>query len=299
LERALRARLAPERGARARALDACLHETLARTALDLTEARVRVGFARGHLLDTVLELPGARGDEKEAAAAELFVELHLGQALFEDFVGEVHVVPGPRRGPLAVLQASPDAARFLPLGELAPAVHAAVAGLCAGLPDVPLWKVGGEQRWTLLELDAEPADDYPAQTDVLLCSTFLPEALKCSLGGASFASRRFSRCGELFAYLKYPSPKVHLEAALASRRVLEDALDAALVTEQAGRVVGGAMGVRYAYVHFALHALAPAVGVVRTVAARVGLPATSWLLFCDSVLASDWIGVGEAAPPPP
>jgi hypothetical protein len=81
--------------------------------------------------------------------------------------------------------------------------------------------------------------------------------------------------------------------------VLEDALDAALVVERCGRVVGSGMGVVYSYVDFALSSLDRAVDVVRTVARRVGLPPRSWLLFCDTALSDDWVAVHADAPAPP
>jgi hypothetical protein len=198
-----------------------------------------------------------------------------------------------------VVQPTSREEAFFQLSELPAAVRAAVRGLHAGLPGAPLWATGGEQCWTLLELDVERAPDYPAQADVALCSTFMPEMMKCYLSGAPFSSVRFSSQGEIFAYLKSRHLGGDPRMALAARRVLEDALDAALVTERAGRVVGSGMGVLYSYVDFALASVERALGVVRSVAERVGLPERSWLLFCDSALEGECAEIFPRAPAPP
>ena len=298
-EPSVRARLSPERGRPALELDVALAAVRAETGVDLGRAVARAGFARGHLLDVVIRLPGARGTDAEEDAAERLVTSLLGEALADDWLDQVTLEPAPHGGALSVLQSVPEQGSYFPLEELPAAVGAAVRGLYAGLPAEPLWASGGEQRWTLLELDVDRSDDYARQADVALCATFLPEMLKCYLSGSPFASLRFSRHGEVFAYLKHESAGGDAREVLAARRVLEDALDAALVVERCGRVVGSGMGVVYSYVDFALVSLEGALDVIRTVASRVGLPPRSWLLFCDSTLADDWAAVHPAAPLPP
>jgi hypothetical protein len=296
----LLALVAADRGAKPIALDAALARVKQTTGVDLSRARARAGFSRGHLLDVFVSLPGGRGDAQEVSAARELLSLVLGDARVSDWLGELAVVPAPRGGPLAVVQpAAQDRAQFFPLSELGSAFEAAISGLYLGLPDAPLCEIGGEQRWTLLELEAERAEDYAAQDDAVLASTFMPEMLKCFLAGSSFASCRFSRHGELFAYLKFRQRPRDLRAGLAARRVLEDAIDAALVSERAGRVVGSALGVMYAYVDFALSDPERAVNAVRSVGRRVGLPEQSWVLFCDSALDAEWVGLRAGAPPPP
>ena len=138
----------------------------------------------------------------------------------------------------------------------------------------------------------------PLGADVALVSTFLPELVKCFLSGDSFASTRFSRAGELFAYLTYESRERDPRRALSRRRVLEDALDAALVSERAGRVIGSGMGVVYSYVNFALASWERAVDVVRSVGTRVGLSDKTWILFFDTALGEEWVGLRRSTPAP-
>jgi hypothetical protein len=210
----------------------------------------------------------------------------LGEARFDDWIGAVAVAPAPRGGLLRVVQARAGDGHFFPLAELAGAVGAAVSGIHAGLPAEPLWSLAGEQRWYLFELDGEQAEPN-FEADVLLVSTFMPELLKSFLSGAPFASTRFSRSAELFAYLKYENREPDARRALARRRVLEDALDAALVSERSGRVIGSGMGVTHSYVNFALDRVAHAVDLIGEVMAKVGLDrAPSAVEFCDAPLAN-------------
>jgi hypothetical protein len=299
-EAELLALVSADRGGRRVSLEAALALVNQTWGVDLSRAKARAGFSRGHLLDVVVSLPGGRGDARELEAARQLLTLVLGEARVSDWLGELGVVPAPRGGPLAVVQSQASGEEnFFPLSELRAAFEAAITGLYLGLPELPLCEVGGEQRWTLLELEVERAADYAAQDDAVLASTFMPEMLKCFLSGSSFASCRFSRHGELFAYLKFRQRPRDLRAGLAARRVLEDAIDAALVTERAGRVVGSGLGVLYAYVNFALSDLERGVTAVRSVGRRVGLPEQSWILFCDNALEAEWVGLRPGAVPPP
>jgi hypothetical protein len=298
-ESSVRERLSPERGRPASPLGTALGAVRAETGVDFSRAVARAGFTRGHLLDVVIKLPGARGTRGEEDAAESLVTTLLGEAVADDWIDQVTLEPAPHGGALSVLQSAPESGSYFALAELSAAVTAAARGLYAGLPAEPLWASGGEQRWTLLELDVDPSEDYARQADVALCSTFMPEMLRCYLYGSPFSSLRFSRHGEIFVYLKHANGQGGARDALAARRVLEDALDAALVMERCGRVVGSGMGVVYSYVDFALSSLERALDVIRTIAGRVGLPPRSWLLFCDSALSDDWAAVHPAAPPPP
>ncbi|HTQ08095.1 MAG TPA: hypothetical protein VMI54_29780 [Polyangiaceae bacterium] len=284
-ETKLRALVDPARGAPGLELERALAVTHERYGTDFSHARARAGVARGHLIDVILEQPGGSGDGGEQEAAETFVDLLLGEARFEDWIGTVAVAPAPRGGPLRVVQSRPADGHFFALSELADAVSAAVRGIHAGLPPEPLWSVGGEQRWYLFELDAGERDDQSVASDIVLVSTFMPELLKSFLSGAPFASTRFSRAAELFAYLKYENREPDARRALARRRVLEDALDAALVSERSGRVIGSGMGITHSYVNFALDRVAHAIDLVREVLAKVGLErAPSVIEFCDTPL---------------
>jgi hypothetical protein len=121
--------------------------------------------------------------------------------------------------------------------------------------------------------------------------------LHCFLRAAPFSSLRFSRHGELFAYLKYRVQGSDLARAVEARDRLEHELDAALVRARAGRVVGRGTGVAHVYLDLAVSDLGAVMALLR--AQNGALPRESWLLFCDSHLGEEWLAVHEDAPPPP
>jgi hypothetical protein len=101
----------------------------------------------------------------------------------------------------------------------------------------------------------------------------------------------------VFAYLKLES-RGAAEERLAFRTALEDAI-AKELPRGAGRVIGNGLGVRYVYVDLALADLGAAVPCVTAAARSSSVAERSWLLFCDSDWADEWIGVWETTPPPP
>lgn len=280
-----------------RSLDAALGEAR-RAGLELRRARARAGFARGHLLEIVVYVPGGAASSREQELCEALVWNVLGERCADDWIGQVRVAPAPRSGPLRVLENSPDPAQF-PLSELSAAVQAAVSGVRAGLPEQPLMERDLSGEWTLFELNPEPAEDWPDEDDLVLAATCVPELLKCHLEKAPFSSLRFSRHGESFFCLKYEaegSPDARLEARVR----VEDALEQGLRDARNGRVVGAGLGLRYAYVHLAL-ASPVEIGLaqISDVGRRLGLPRRSWLLPFDSDWASEWHEIWPGAPAPP
>ncbi len=267
-----------------------------RRGFDFSRATARAGFARGHLLEVVIGCPGGSGSDDEQLAAEALVWEILGERRADDWIGAVDVVPAPRGGPLRVVSA-PEPASF-PLSELPAAVAAAIEGVYAGLPNLPLCLFEAPLDWTMFELDPEPADEYRADDDLVLVSTCVPELIKCHLERAPFSSLRFSRHGELFIYLKYAG-RGSPETRLAARRRLEDQLDEALVPARLGRVVGGGLGLRYSYVYLAITAPERAFSTLVELGVQARLPVRSWLLPLDSDLAAEWCQIWPDAPAPP
>jgi hypothetical protein len=180
-------------------------------------------------------------------------------------------------------------------------VEAAIAGVRAGLPEAPRHGSEGRAEWTLLEAEADPADDYAAQDDLVLFSTCMPEATKCFLEGAPFSSRRFSRHGELFVYVKTDAHESSVEGRHRARLSLEDAIDGTLRPRALGAVVGAGIGLRYVYVAVALPR-EPSLGAgLEALCVRLreaNVPRRSWVLFYDSEWDGDWVPVWDDSPEP-
>ncbi|MEZ4221346.1 MAG: hypothetical protein R3B13_10515 [Polyangiaceae bacterium] len=269
------------------------------TGLDLADARVRVGFGRGHLLDIVVEAPcfGAADDERDLDVAELLVELALGERVLDHWVRAVHSAPGGRGGPLRVLQGPSSSSATLPLNELPAAVSAAIEGLVAGLPEQPWSRLRDGAGWTMFEAEPELASEYGAQDDIAVATTVAPEMLKCFLEKAPFSSLRFSRVGEVFAYLKVESSGDSV-ARLERRQLLEDALTG-LLGPGVGAVIGNGLGIRYVYVDLALENVERALPLLRQACTAVPTADRTWLLFCDSDAVGEWVGMHPTTPRPP
>jgi len=282
-----------------RAIEGALANVARQTGVDLSPAHFRAGFARGHLLEVVLHVPGGSGDDAEHDAAERLVWETLGERQADDWIGGVSVAPEPRGGPLRVVGgARRIEAPRIPLTLLAETVENAIRGLRESLPADPAWACSATDAWTLFELEPAPALDWAAQDDLLITSTCEPEMLKSFLSGAPFSSARFSRHGELYFYLKFASEGA-LEERLAKRSELEDALDTSLVEARAGRVVGGGLGLAYTYVDCVLSDVERGLAVAREVARAASLSPRSWLLPFDDDLRAEWLEVQSNAPAPP
>ena len=265
------------------------------SGFDFGRARARAGFARGHLLEVVVYLPGGSGARAESEAAEALVQLLVGEELFERWIGKVSATPTARGGPLTVLNTRTEEQAALPIEQLLETVHAAISGLQLGLSALP--SDARADDWFAFELAPEPASDYAAQDDLVFCSTRTPELKKSFLRAEPFFSGRFSNGGALFAYLKYESPEPDTAFRLAERTRFEAALSSSLSPAQ-GLVLGVGLGIRYGYIDLAVtdpdcveQRLLPALRAA-------GIGRRAWLLFCDSELEQDYVPVHSDSPPP-
>lgn len=276
---------------------AAVAQIRSRSGLDLSRARARAGFGRGHLLDIVVYVPGGTGSAEEIEQAEELVRLLAGEELFERWLGSVSATPTARGGPLTVLNTNAEERAALPIELLAETIHAAIAGLKAGLVSLPANASMDADDWIAFELEPEPARDFAAQDDLVLCSTRLPELKKSFLRGEPFFSGRFSNSGALFTYLKFELHGTSPEAWLAERARQEAAVLAAVRPHQA-ELVGLGLGIRYGYLDLAVYD--PDCVHERLLPAwrAANIAPRSWLLFCDSELEREFIPVHPNAPRP-
>jgi hypothetical protein len=268
------------------------------SGLDFGKARARAGFARGHLLDVVVYLPGGRGGAREAEAAEELVRLLIGEELFERWIGSVVATPTIARGLLSVINENAEDHQALPIETLIDTVRAAIDGLKSGLPELSIDSSADAGGWFAFELEPMPAKDYLAQDDLLFCSTRVPELKKCYLRAEPFFSGRFTNSGALFAYFKFQSAELTPEGRLAERAAFEELIKRSLPEPHGGLVVGLGLGLRYSYIDVAL--LDPDSVVERVLPAlrAAKISKRTWLLFCDSELEHEFVSVYEDSPPP-
>jgi hypothetical protein len=308
-------------------LDQCIAAVSDDCGVDLTGARARVGITRGHLLEVALANPEFEPHDPTAIeAAERLVSLLLGDARWNAWIAGVSVQAAPSSRLLRVVGHGEIPELPLALCEVDAAIEAAVAGILLGLPDAPLHAACENAEWTLFELDdmlrvadagsrpewrtrpavasgalstapplcsTPPLCTTPPQADLLLAASACPEALKFLLSEQPFSSRRFSRHGERFCYLKLRVDAANDEGRCHHRSELEDALDRALVPGRLGCVVGNGLGQEHVYVDLALSNVEASIPVVRSRLERAGIHGDAWMFFFDDEWSNEWLALNE------
>lgn len=186
-----------------------------------------------------------------------------------------------------------------PLASLKAEVDALIAARQARLPSTQWHARIRDATWSLLKLEPPSGKDLPAQRDLFLGKTVDVELFEACRNGRLFDSQRFSRCGETFAYLKVDGSEGLQEGGFKDKSQIEDAVDAVLIPAGLGCHIGGGTGRRYAYVDLALTDVGRALEVLLPAMRAGRLPRRSWVLFFDSDLRWEWVGIWPDSPPPP
>jgi hypothetical protein len=158
-----------------------------------------------------------------------------------------------------------------------------------------------DQPVEMFELEPDERDDYPSRSDLLVGYSAIPGLWEQFHSGESspLQSSDFSTSGETFCYLKIDGINGLEGSIFEDKSQIEDTLDEALRSFKVGCVVGGGTGLRYSYVDFAVTDVEMATGIVRKVLCAGQIPRRAWILFFDSNLLNQWIGVWDETPAPP
>lgn len=266
--------------------DAARHAVEALTDHNLGRLKVAARVRAMNRVDLAFWLPDAPGDDVAMAQAELAAAHLLGEEAMGRWIGTIEThTDEPRDG--------------VALEELTGRVYNEVAGIDAALPDRPLVQMVDKLQWSLWRLSPPVKDDYAGHEDLIMGSSALDEMSACAQLNAGFDSRRYSKVGETFCYLKFDGDGRKVAQRMDERKLLEPAVNRALVDAGLGCVVGAGTGKRYSYLDLALTDVRRASDLLVPLAARVGLSRRSWLLFHDTSLGHEWIGLYDDTPPPP
>jgi hypothetical protein len=227
----------------------------------------------------------AIGMDAARGAAFVATESLLGEEVLDNFVNVIDAAADP-------------AGDDVDLGALAPAVAAKLEAARARLSPAPLVE-RTDLPYTLWELKPREAADYTHQHDLFVGKSSLPEMWTRAHSNGTFSSARFSRFGETFCYVKLDGSEGLGEGGFADKSEIEDALEAALAPASLGALTGGGTGRRYAYVDLALRNVDESIPIIRETLRRGRVPRRSWLLFFDSTLRDEWVGIWDETPPPP
>lgn len=188
----------------------------ARSGANLEGVRVRVGVGKGNVFDIVLGVPSDLGMESSSIeeAFLVYLELTMGHAFVEDWLGEILIEPVPSRKGLTVLSNAGLPPNY-PLAELADLLFRGGLGLLWGRREsLPV------ERWVAFELGR--TDEAPFQADRTFVTTCVPEVLGPIFEGVPFASRRFFPEGERLVWFEWgPASSERKD----ERRAIEERID--------------------------------------------------------------------------
>jgi hypothetical protein len=269
-------------------IDACRIMVEGRTGRPQHLERARVDIGELNRVDLTFALPSSLGVDADLGRDQAFVstETLLGEEVLDKWIGDIDVQPI-------------DDESLVPLVDLKDVVDQVIARARERCLEAPCHQLAEHAKWTLFKLNPDAAEDYTEQQDMFVGKTMLVDMWKCAHMGAPFHSGRFSRYGETFCYLKIDGAGGLDEERFKDKSEIEDAIDAVLIPNRAGCVIGGGTGLRYSYIDFALTDVDRALPLVIKRLREGNVPRRSWILFFDDELGDEWIGVWDDSPAPP
>jgi hypothetical protein len=260
----------------------------ARTEVEISSFRVRATRGEFNFVDLKWSFPPGTEAEDMHYVAFVASEALLGEEVVETWIGDIGIEE--RAEPAAALDAEDP--ESLPVR-----VQAVLAEIEQSLPADAQ---SSTEMGFVYELEPEAGEDYPERLDLIVGTTHgLPELWQAAHSDFAFSSRRFSKVGETFCYVKMDGVDDVNHGDVEARAKIEEALDALLRPSGLGSVIGGGTGRRYSYIDLALRHLDHGLSEVQAALQRAAVPERSWLLFFDAHLADEWIGIYESTPPPP
>jgi hypothetical protein len=242
-----------------------------------------------NLVDLTFFAPNGWDEEQAKGVGFVACETLIGEEMLDCWIGGIDV-KGSWEAPRDALS----------LSRLAEVVRRQVASIQNRLPARPWHALNtDEMPWTCLERQPEPAEDYLSQEDLFVAITPAPELMQSILSGVCFDSRRHSRCGEWFCFLKIDGSSGLGGSEFEDRDAIEEAANSLLRPSGLGAVIGGGTGLLYSYVELALTDVAKAWEALSIRLSVGNLPKRTWLLFHDSYYQSQWYGLYDDTPPPP
>jgi hypothetical protein len=274
-----------------------------RSGFDISGLKFRASIGDQNRIDLKYTSPEIADPDDPSASGAAFVttESLLGEQCLNNWIGliEIAVMQNKKGIKSPFARESKEQPHFLGLDRLKETVNALIGSVRDQLPPSPHceWVEGAE--WTIWELKPDESDDYPEQQDLFVGKSANPKLWKAAHSGGLFCSERFSRTGETFCYVKLDGSEGLSEEGFADKSEIEDALDAVLKPDKIGCCFGGGTGRRYSYVDLALKDVNSGIQSTRRRLRAGKVPKRSWVLFFDSDLSAEWVGIYDDTPPPP
>ncbi|MEI8018590.1 MAG: hypothetical protein WCH39_10360 [Schlesneria sp.] len=274
-----------------------------RTGCNLSELKFRASLGELNRIDLKFGSPSKSQIKDQSALNAAFVaaETLLGEKVLNEWIGVIDV--SPIQGPstlTSLLGLARKPPQWIGLERLYDTVNSLIGSIHDQLPPGPHYEWMTEDTpMSLWELKPESADDYVEQGDLIVGKSANRTMWMTSHRHQLFCSERFSRCHETFCYVKIDGSDGFDEAKFADKSEVEDALDEVLKPQKLGCQIGGGTGLRYSYIDLALVDVDQANEAIKQRLRAGKIPKRSWILFYDSDLAAEWIGIYDDTPPPP
>lgn len=218
----------------------------------------------------------------------LMVEHLLGEKVFDTWIGAIEI--GDH---------FPEDESHHPISQLNNWIENEISTIKNALPGNCFYERSGKNELTLYELEPDGKAAYPRQEDMFLGKTVCVPLWENIKSNYSFNSERFSKTGEIFCYIKiYQSDCVQKEN-IETKSPIEEAVDNVLISSKLGCTIGGGIGLQYTYIDIALVDLDKGIAAIKRVLQERNVPKNSWILFFDSELEAEWIGIWDDSPAPP
>ena len=270
--------------------------TSGRVGGDITGSSFSAALGRDNTVDLTFHPAHSRADPKKSLhQAFIAAETLLGEEVLDKWIGVIDVATSPARGFLRSFFSGPPPTTGRALSEIRDTITALINTITDQLPNRPLHKIlDPEKLCHTFENPKHYTDpDCPPRLDLIAGLTALPDVSLSSHKRGAFFSERFSRCGELFCYIRIPIPFSQFN--VRDRMRIHEPLDKELRKAGLGCAFGGGTGRHYSYIDLALTDITAALPLIRTICQQAVIPENSRLLFFDAHLRDEWLAI---SPPP-
>ncbi len=216
------------------------------------------------------------------------IESMLGEEVIDRWIGSIAIETSLNEG-----QTTYDASK------LKAWFNHKISEIQGEMQNQPYFQFTNVSPWTTFEMKPLEFLDYVRQDDLFLGKSVNSAMWRNAHNGNLFYSGRYSKVGEVFCYLKMDGTEGGEYAEFEDKSSLEKELDHALISEQLGCVVGSGSGLVYSYIDLAIMDLDKSVEIMKYLLRKAMVPNRSWIMFYDSELMTEWIGIWDDSPEPP
>ncbi len=202
-------------------------------------------------------------------------------------------------GSFDIISQVPGDEKVFPLRALPQFVDEKINEAQKRLPKEPYGTIDGMGEWVGIDFDPAENCDYTGRSDMVTMCTMLPEVIESYHNDFRFCSERFTNFNEIFCYLKMERWREGNEMENEEYKVkLIDELNMGLRKNKMGMVTGAGTGLKYAYIDFVISNISRGARIIQSKLRKFKITKNAWIMFLDSSMEANWIGVYDDTPPP-